>query len=359
MALAFLVPVACGSGADPADDEQSIEAVDPDDESGGGAAVSVEPTAEFLARVAEQSAAAERFRTKAHLTMRMVFGPEERITINPDRPVATSSVVDGRYRGTFDLGAIFDSVIGQAPPQARDEYFRLQQDLGGFEMELAGDDQVAFIRAPFMSALAGLGAADEATAGPLLDLGDRWGRIDLAQLGADLTGTDVGSLLGGANVGDPAEIRGLLLEVSDDITELGDDVIDAAPVTGLEAVVTIGSLLEAQGMTPDTVAQMVGPEGAGLVDGLLAVEVPIEVWVGLDGLVRRVEFTMDFGEFIARAAADAGESVPPELAFEMSMRMDFLGYGDDDISVELPDPATAVDLTPWMRSMLDAGRVAA
>lgn len=361
-----LVGAACGSGGGgDADADQSLEVVDPDPAEGGerSTGVAVEPTAAFLAQVAQRSEAADRYRVTAHLTMRLVAG-FDRFTINPDRPVLTMEVADGAASGRFDLGAMLDSTIGQAPPAVRNSYFEAQQTHGAFVMEMAGDESVSYLRAPFFGWMAEQAAPGDDTLAPLADLGDRWGRIDLTAIGVDLAPSELGSLFGGTDVGNPAEIRQLLVSVSDDVADLGADVIDGDPVHGLEAVVTIGDLIEAQGMSRDDLLALGDPGGdpatRAIVEGLFDTDVPLGVWVDGDGLLRRVEFELDLGDLITAAAQQTGEELPPGgITFEMTMRLDFGDYGDPDIVVEMPDAAEAVDLTPWIRGLLDRGLVAA
>jgi hypothetical protein len=209
---------------------------------------------------------------------------------------------------------------------------------GDLTMHMIGDTSTQYLQT---SIFAASGGALPPGAEPLAEIDDTWGRIDLAALG--LAPEDVQSALGGQGASPQA-----LLDVvagAGEPEELGDDEIRGEPVTGLRADVRIGDVMAASaasGADPD----QLGLEGA---DGPVADEtIPFEVWVGDDGLVRRISYDFDFEQL----AQLSGQEVPPTGAPEtIGYDMDLYGYGD---VAPITTPTDAIDVTEAYRVVLQA-----
>jgi hypothetical protein len=138
----------------------------------------------------------------------------------------------------------------------------------------------------------------------------------------------------------------------------GTDVIDGTQVNGLAANLTLGEMLEAQGVDPEAFVNQMrasaggGPGGAPpgfdrLIESFVEMEIPHEVWVDGTGYVRRISCEMD----MARVLSDM---LPAGGLREMSIgsTMDFSDYGDENIEIE--SPADTVDVTDAFRDLLAA-----
>jgi hypothetical protein len=124
---------------------------------------------------------------------------------------------------------------------------------------------------------------------------------------------------GGINLGqhDPSQMLEYLRATSE-LEEIGGDTIRGVATTQYEARIQL-----------DRVAERVSPEVARafrqLTQGAHVKEIPLEVWIDDDGLVRRL--TMDWN------------AIGSSYAFEMEL----FDFGDVDIDV--PDASETVDLT--------------
>ncbi len=131
--------------------------------------------------------------------------------------------------------------------------------------------------------------------------------------------------------------------------DLGASEVRGVAVEGIGATVTVGDLMLPGGADPDAAVEE-PPEPGGFVDpdavaSLLDIEVPVEVWVDGDGLIRRLVVETDVS---ALAGAIAGPGDPPARLDAPSSRevTDFFDYGDPLIEVTVP--AESVDITDEM-----------
>jgi LppX_LprAFG lipoprotein len=109
--------------------------------------------------------------------------------------------------------------------------------------------------------------------------GDKpWIRLDLQQLGQKL-GVDVGKLLGGANQ-NPGQILDLL-QSTGSVKQVGTESIDGTSTTHYTATVELDQLA---GKLGGSVGQVAYDE---LVSKGAPSTIPVDVWVGADGFVRR------------------------------------------------------------------------
>jgi hypothetical protein len=103
--------------------------------------------------------------------------------------------------------------------------------------------------------------------------------------------------------------------------------------------------LEAQGGSVDELAGPDAPVDRATLDATLATEVPIRVFVGDDGVLRRLSYEIDLGPVLAAAGA-------PADGMAVETTLDVFDVGAADIVVELPSRDDAVDLTDWIVAMV-------
>jgi hypothetical protein len=116
--------------------------------------------------------------------------------------------------------------------------------------------------------------------------------------------------------------------VSDDIEELGAEEVRGEPTIHFRAAIDLGRALEQvpEALRPQVEAQL----------GALGDTLPVEVWLGGDGLVRRL--SMDMAELLATASAESGQELEGG-----AMVIEYFDYGAD-VDVDIPDPD---DTTPF------------
>jgi hypothetical protein len=133
--------------------------------------------------------------------------------------------------------------------------------------------------------------------------------------------------------------------------ELGDDVIKSERVQGIGATVTFEQLIEAQGRDADGYMDQFGGGEIppALMDEIMQMEVPVEVWIDAEDHVRRVSFAIDMGELLSTAGVDD----PAAASAGFDMTMDFFDYGAEDIAIEAPE--ATVDVTDAFGALLAAG----
>jgi hypothetical protein len=293
-----------------------------------------EATAAYLRSAAEQSTA-EGY----HLEMRLSMTGE----VDDTTPPMMTGEVDGdRYHFVMDMGPMMSQMtegFGEAmPPEMAD------LDL---TMEMAGDPEALYMRAPMFAALGDLtGGEALGPAGGLADLGDSWGYVDMQALG-DQVPADVAAALGGQTF-DPAAIVSMI-EGAEGVEELGDDEIDGTPVHGLTAEVSMGDVLEAVGQDPETVAETASMGADEAVASLYDMATDIEVWVDDDGYLRRMVYGYSLDQIAEAMGEDAG--LPGMSGMRFSYAMDMSDYG---ATVEFEPPADAVDITDDYAALIES-----
>ena len=203
----------------------------------------------------------------------------------------------GFFSGTqmqmeMDFGALLAGQVpeGELPP--------------GFDepMVVVVDGATTYMRMPMLDALTG-------TSG--------WLTMSPDELG--LANDALGAGFGPTN--NPAQMMEALRGISDDIEELGTEEVRGEDTIHYRAVVDLERALEQvpEKLKPQVEAQLSDMGGT----------MPVEVWLGEDGLVRRL--SLDMVELLAKASAESGTKMEGG-----SMVMDFFDYGAD-VQVEVPD----------------------
>ena len=304
--LVLLAP-ACASDDDggqvTADGDGAEVAPTPDGDGTGSelGALTPEATPAFMASAAQVTSEVE----SVSLTMTMqAVGVAEL----PGDPVLLR--VDGSFSGdgtrgamTMDLSGMFDAMGSELTGG---------EDLGGFEdmfssmftepWEVVVDGEDTYIRMPFLTGM--LGADTE------------WIRTPTEDGGADLGA-------GGLGQATSATEMVQLLEGAGEVTEVGTEEIGGVTTTHYQVDVDFEAL-----------AESVGEAEAAELEGLAPGAVTMDVWIGDDGLVRRMEMVMDF----AALGADLGGASSGQVLVAMEMS-DF----DEPVEITVPDPSQVTD----------------
>lgn len=321
------VTAGCASEADPAD--VAIGEVE------------FAATPEFVAESAERSTG-EPYRVEVDLRMQISIAGD---SLDLDAPFMSGEQDGHLSRFVMDFGPLFEEIGEQAPPG---EGFPPGFTDGDLTMEMVADTSDMYLRAPMYEALSELGGAvPSEQAGPMAELaalGSNWGHVDLTELGEVLPLSDVARSAGG-QAADPRVYLDLVAG-TDEVSELGESEVRGDTVHGLAAESTFGEMLEAEGMDADEFAETMGtlPDGGSdIFEAMVDARMPIEVWIDDSGLVRRLDLEFDFSE-IAESAGLTDDTEALE-AFSYGITMDFFDYGDDGITIELPDEEDSVDIT--------------
>jgi hypothetical protein len=150
--------------------------------------------------------------------------------------------------------------------------------------------------------------------------GKHWLKLDLSQASKSL-GIDVDKLLGQANT-DPAQMLALLRATSGQVKDLGTETIAGDPTTHYSAIVDLTKAAKLAGMSAGTIQQLESQTGT--------TEIPEDVWIGSDGLVR--QFRMAYGV--------TSNGTPMHVAMTIGMS----GYGSD-VTVQAPPADDVYDAT--------------
>jgi hypothetical protein len=244
------------------------------------------------------------------------------------RGAADAELTTGRFEITLALGAggpgavavsgSFDRDAGQAAVDVD-----LGGVLGGLAASVPGSDQplqavvdgtAVYLRVPGLEPLTG-------TSG--------WVSADVAAL----AGLDTTGLLGPGG-GDPTAVLEMLRGVSDDLETVGTEEVRGVATTRYHATLDLGAALD--GAAPGILGEM----EAAFSDQLDAVRsVPIDVWVGEDGIPRRLVLSLAVDD-------PAGE----EMTSTMTVELFDLG---EPVVIEVPPADEVSSLDSLVGGMAD------
>ena len=147
-----------------------------------------------------------------------------------------------------------------------------------------------------------------------LPAGKQWIELDLSKLG-QAAGLDLGQLMSGSQVS-PGDLLSILESEGAKIRNLGAETVDGAATTHYRVTLDLAKALQAKGLT--------SPLLQGLAANMPAV--PADVWIGADGLVRRVRVSLGLAQN------------------RVGMTMDISDYGAD-VTIAPPPSSEVLDLT--------------
>jgi hypothetical protein len=163
-----------------------------------------------------------------------------------------------------------------------------------------------------------------------LPAGKTWISGDIEKIGRQ-HGVDIGQV-GAFGKSDPRDMLDLLRAVSGDLEQVGDDEIRGVSATHYRTTLDADELG----------AQLANTEAKGLADGFADTirsagleEVPIDVWVDEDSLLRRLEMTIELEQLGSKA--------------ESSFSMDLFDYGEP-VDVTPPPAAEVADVAELQKS---------
>jgi LppX_LprAFG lipoprotein len=181
------------------------------------------------------------------------------------------------FRATF-TGATDGEMTGEGV--IADHKGRLTMDLGGLaglgsgQAEIVFDGLVYYVKLPPGS-------------GVQLPAGKEWFKLDVAKLGRS-QGLDL-SQLGQLNQGDPSQALDLLQGASRDFHRVGSAEVRGESTTHYKGTIDLQQVVaEAAPDVKEVYRRLLQLSGADTV--------PMDVWIGDDGYVRKMRFTEQVGE---------------------------------------------------------------
>jgi hypothetical protein len=152
----------------------------------------------------------------------------------------------------------------------------------------------------------------------------QWVELDVTKLGAS-AGVDLDKVLSGAEL-QPSDLLSMLRASGAKISTVGPATIDGAATTHYRVTVDVAKALQAKGLT--------SPLFGGVATHVSTI--PANVWIGQDGLVRRIS--------ISYAASQR----------HVHMTTDFLDYGAP-VTIAAPASSAVFDATPLVQMGLAGG----
>jgi hypothetical protein len=218
----------------------------------------------------------------------------------------------GKGEITMDLSSFAKLMSGFAGSMGGD----MPDGLGDpekWKLEMRLDGTVAYMHMPMLAGK--------------LPGGKEWVRIDLEQA-ASLRGLDLAQLQGFAEGSDPRQMLDFLRSVSSEVTRVGTEEVRGVATTHYFAVADFKKALAdlARKSGQSSLLTQLGGLGGSLQN------VPIDVWVDADNLVRRMNMDLSLS-----APGQLGEA-------KASLAMELFDYGKP-VSVEAPPASDTVDLS--------------
>jgi hypothetical protein len=276
---------------------------------GGGVPVAAPTTLDALASSATRSAAASTGRFTFSMEMAIPgFADGFRFTGEG----AYDSQV-GKTQMSLDLSSLVDTMKGMAEAFGGDAG---AAGLNGddFKLEVVVDGLVMYMRMPFI--------ADK------LPGGKEWVKVDLRDVASKVPGVDLDQFLQFAN-NSPQTTLEYLKAVSGPIETVGVEDVRGTQTTRYRTSIDVAKMAKvvpaAQRETLSSMLdQLVKQTGLG--------SIPVDVWVGDDGLVRRLVMTLSMTE------PGGSDTLTASMTFEM------FDYGKP-VHITLPLAADTADIT--------------
>jgi hypothetical protein len=203
---------------------------------------------------------------------------------------------------SFRLG----SMAGQLAPQlghAKIKEIALEQD----------GDYVIYLKLDFLSSQ--------------LPGGKQWVKLDLTKLGKS-AGLDLGQLMSGSQL-QPSDLLGMLEAEGAKVQKLGAATIDGAATTHYRVRIDLAKALQEKGLTSPMLKEIARRTKTAADD----------VWIGKDGLVRRVRLAYSLGT--------------PSGTAHAAMTMKLYDYGAH-VSIAAPPSSAVFDATQFAQQGLSS-----
>ncbi len=336
---------ACGIGGsdEGAEKVETNDPVESDDSEGRSEA--------YLAEVADVSAA-----ESSRFEMWMDMDVAGFAMGGGDVPMAHGETQGDTSRVVLDMSAIFGSITGSdlMSPEEQAEFDAVMARADELTMEYFQTPEYLFMRMPIMGVVADLdpvAAAADPSLAPMLELADNWGVLDLSEM-PDFETADIGELAGGQSADIGAYLD--LLRTVGHVEKVGAEQVRGVETTHHVIDVSFTEMAAASGLDAATLEQQfsldptLSVEDAQLLSDTMAeLVMKIDVFVDDSDRVRRISVDMSFDELFELMAEQEGSDIPPGLTadlFTISVTMEMFDYGAEDISLQPPDPAQAIDL---------------
>ena len=158
-----------------------------------------------------------------------------------------------------------------------------------------------------------------------LPIGKQWVKLDVSKLGKS-AGLDLGQLLSGSQV-QPSDLLPMLEAEGAKIRNLGSATVDGAATTHYRVTIDPAKALQAKGLTSPLLAGMAAQ---------MPTELPLDVWIGKDGLVHRVRISLGLEQS------------------HVGMTMDLYDYGTH-VTIAAPPSDTVYDATALAQQGIGTG----
>lgn len=146
--------------------------------------------------------------------------------------------------------------------------------------------------------------------------GKHWLELDLSKLGRG-AGLDLGSLMSGSRLS-PADLLTMLKAEGSKVQDLGAASIDGVATTHYRITIDLAKALQATGSTSPLLTRVAGKLQT----------VPVDVWIGKDGLLHRVGVSLDSSR----------------RPFRLGLTMDIYDYGAQ-VTIAAPPSSDVFDVT--------------
>jgi hypothetical protein len=161
----------------------------------------------------------------------------------------------------------------------------------------------------------------------LLPGGQQWIKLDVSKLGK-AAGVDLGSLMSGSQL-QPTDVLGMLRSAGAKVQKLGPATVDGTPTTHYYVTIDMAKALQARGLTSPLLSAVAAKMKTFSQN----------VWIGHDGLVRRVAF----------GYRPTLQGVP-----RVAMTMDIYDYGAH-VTIAAPPGSQVFDATRFAQQGIGSG----
>ncbi len=171
--------------------------------------------------------------------------------------------------------------------------------------------------------------------------GKEWVKMDLALI-SKTSGLDVESLLQQFKQSDPTSSVALLSSASTDITEVGSEDVRGVHTRHFKMTV---DMQKAATSAPEALRETVAKAAEMLGTGTY----PAEIWLGDDGLPRRMHYSMDISKMKL-----PNNAASPFGAGTMEFRMDLFDFGVD-VGIVVPPASKTADMAALLNAEATRG----
>jgi hypothetical protein len=222
-----------------------------------------------------------------------------------------------RFAMSFDAKELFDTVAGSAsiPPDVAAAFDK--------PLDVIIDGTVMYLHFPL---LAQLGGGDK-----------QFVKFDLAAAGRGI-GDVIGGGAGGAFGSDPSAFL-QFLEGAGKVSDAGQEDVNGVRTTHLTGTYTLAdALAQLPADRRDKVDQAF--KGLGLSSDAEAQAIPFDVWIDADGLVRKMQTSID----LSTLAPPSTASTPLPALGTMTISMEFNDFGAP-VAIQIPTDDQVQDLS--------------